>query len=130
MMKVKVKSYLPTKSYFMPNIVLTHGSPLSEGSDILINPLLLIEILSPSTKSFDRIIKFESYKKIPTFEEYLLISQDKRCVEQFYKDENGQWQFGEVLSKGMLQLKSMDAELNIDDLYFNVDVPEIVEDRD
>lgn len=129
-MKVKVKSYLPTKSYFMPNIVLTHGSPLSEGSDILINPLLLIEILSPSTKSFDRIIKFESYKKIPTFEEYLLISQDKRCVEQFYKDENGQWQFGEVLSKGMLQLKSMDVELNINDLYFNVDVPEIVEDRD
>ena len=130
MMKVKVKSYLPTKSYFMPNIVLTHGSPLSEGSDILINPLLLIEILSPSTASFDRKNEFESYKKIPTFKEYLLISQDKRCIEQFYKDENGQWQFGEVLSKGMLQLKSMDAELNIDDLYFNVDVPEIVEERD
>jgi Uma2 family endonuclease len=128
----KVKSYLDYKNYVYPDGVMSDGRPIyeDEKKDILINPLLIVEVLSDSTEIFDRGEKFKSYRNIPTFKEYLLISQDKRCVEQFYKDENGQWQFGEVLSKGMLKLKSLDVELNIDDLYFNVDVPEIVEERE
>ncbi len=128
----KIKSNLDYKNYFYPDGVVSEGRPIyeDEKKDILTNPLLIVEVLSDSTEIFDRGDKFKSYRNIPSFKEYLLISQGKRCVEQFYKDENGQWQFGEVLSKGMLQLKSMDAELNIDDLYFNVDVPEIVEEMD
>jgi Uma2 family endonuclease len=128
--KVKVRNYQSDNSYFMPNIVVLEGKPITEKKDILTNPLLIVEVLSDSTEIFDRGEKFHIYKNIPSFKEYLLISQDKRCVEQFYKDDNGQWQFGEVLSKGMLKLKSLDVKLNIDDLYFNVDVPEIVEERE
>jgi Uma2 family endonuclease len=126
--KVKVKNYQTDNSYFMPNIVVIEGKPITEKKDILINPLLVVEVLSDSTEIFNRGEKFQIYKNIPSFKEYLLISQDKRCVEQFYKDDNGQWQFGDVLSKGMLKLKSMDVELNIDDIYFNVEMLEIVEE--
>jgi Uma2 family endonuclease len=128
----KIKSYLDYKNYVYPDGAVSDGRPEyeDEKKDILTNPLLIVEILSNSTEIFDRGEKFKSYRNIPTFKEYLLISQDKRCVEQFYKDENGQWQFGEVLSKGILKLKSMEVELNIDDIYFNVETPEIIEERD
>jgi Uma2 family endonuclease len=128
--KVKVKNYLTDNSYFMPNIVVIEGKPITEKKDILTNPLLVVEVLSDSTEIFSRGEKFQIYKNIPSFKEYLLISQDKRCVEQFYKDDNGQWQFGEVLSNGTLKLKSMDIDLDIDDIYFNVEMPKIVEEME
>jgi Uma2 family endonuclease len=128
----KIKSYLDYKNYVYPDGVVSDGRPEyeDEKKDILTNPLLIVEVLSDSTEIFDRGEKFKSYRNIQSFKEYLLISQDKRCVEQFYKDDNGQWQFGEVLSKGKMTLKSMDVELDIDDIYFNVEMPVIVEERD
>jgi Uma2 family endonuclease len=128
----KVHSFLDYKNYVYPDAVMSEGQPQyeDEKKDTLVNPLLIVEVLSDSTEIFDRGEKFKSYRNIPSFKEYLLISQDKRCVEQFYKDENGQWQFGEVLSKGTLKLKSMDVDLDIDDIYFNVKMPEIVEERE
>jgi Uma2 family endonuclease len=128
----KIKSHLDYKNYVYPDGAVSDGRPEyeDEKKDILTNPLLIVEVLSDSTEIFDRGEKFKSYRNIPSFKEYILISQDKRCVEQFYKDDNGQWQFGDVLSRGILKLKSMDSSLSIDDIYFNVDVPEVEEERE
>jgi hypothetical protein len=46
----------------------------------------------------------------------------KKCIEQFYKDDKGGWHLGEVVTEGSLQLKSIDVEISIDDLYFNIDL--------
>ncbi len=120
----KVKSFLSYKNYVYPDATVSEGRPEYEDEkrDVLVNPLLIVEVLSTSTEGFDRGDKFQSYRNISTFKEYLLVSQYKKCIEQFYKDEKGGWHLGEVVTEGSLKLKSMDMEISIDDLYFNIDL--------
>ena len=65
--------------------------------------------------------KFQSYKSNKYLQEYILISSDKRCIEQFYRDENGHWQTGKVISEGILALKIMPFQLTIEDIYRKAD---------
>lgn len=120
----KIKSFLSYKNYVYPDAIVSNGRPEyeDEKKDVLVNPSLIVEVLSDSTEAFDRGEKFQSYRNIPTFKEYLLVSQYKKCIEQFYKDEKSGWHLGEVITEGSLKLKSMDMEINIDDLYFNIDL--------
>ena len=119
----KVVSFLARKNYFYPDVVIVDGRPIyvDEFKDIVANPQILIEVLSESTESFDRGDKFQSYKNIKYLQEYILLSSDKRCLEQFYKDEKGQWQTGEVVIDGFLRLKTLPFELKIVDLYRKVE---------
>jgi Uma2 family endonuclease len=57
--------------------------------DVVLNPLLLAEVLSPSTEAYDRGKKFEIYRTIPGFREYLLVHQDRRRVEHYSKQDDG-----------------------------------------
>ena len=120
----KVSSYLDYKNYVYPDAVVSDGKGEyeDEKKDILTNPLLVVEVVSDSTEGFDRGDKFKSYRNIPSFKEYLIVSQDKRSVEQFYKDKRGNWQIGVVVTEGSLKLKSMDIKIALDDVYFNVDL--------
>ena len=119
----KVPSFLKGKNFFYPDVVIVDGKPVyvDEFEDIVANPQILIEVLSESTESFDRGDKFQSYKSIKYLQEYILISSDKRCIEQFYRDENGHWQTGKVISEGILALKIMPFQLAIEDIYRKVD---------
>ena len=120
----KVPSFLKGKNFFYPDVVIVDGKPIyvDEFEDIIANPQILIEVLSESTESFDRGDKFQSYKNIKYLQEYILISSDKRCIEQFYRDENGHWQTGQVINKGALTLQTMSFQLHIEDIYRKVDV--------
>jgi Uma2 family endonuclease len=120
----KVRSYLDYKNYVYPDVAVSDGRAEyeDEKKDILNNPLLIVEVLSDSTEGFDRGDKFKSYRNIPNFKEYILVSQDKRCIEQFYKDKKNQWQIGAVTTEGSLKLKSLDIKITLDDVYFNVDM--------
>ena len=126
----KVKSFLSYKNYVYPDATVSEGRPEYEDEkrDVLVNPLLIVEVLSTSTEGFDRGDKFQSYRNISTFKEYLLVSQYKKCIEQFYKDDKGGWHLGEVVTEGSLKLKSMDMEISIDDLYFNIDLMPTLEE--
>lgn len=119
----KVPSFLKGKNFFYPDVVIVDGKPVyvDEFEDIVANPQILIEVLSESTESFDMGDKFQSYKSIKYLQEYILISSDKRCIEQFYRDENGHWQTGKVISEGILALKIMPFQLAIEDIYRKVD---------
>ncbi|KAF0247525.1 MAG: hypothetical protein FD167_3074 [bacterium] len=66
------------------------------GLKALVNPILLVEVLSNSTERFDRQKKFEFYKSIESFREYLLIAQDQPSIVQYVKQDNGTWQASEV----------------------------------
>lgn len=107
--------------------IMVMSEPLSyqEGrKDTLINPILITEVLSSSTASYDREDKFAAYRTIPTFQEYLLISQERCYIEQFQKEGAPQsgslrdrWLFTPYESDGMLNLKSLGIEIAIADIY-------------
>lgn len=94
-LRVKVPAYPP---YRYPDLTALCGQPDIEqmsGLDVLINPALIIEVLSPSTEAFDRGDKFTYYKSIASFSEYILIAQHRPHVSQFVRQENGVWTFME-----------------------------------
>ena len=121
--ETKVVSFLNYKNYLYPDVVIVNGVSIyaDDFKDIVANPQILIEVLSDSTAAFDRGDKFQSYRNIKYLEEYILISSDKCCIEQYYRDETGRWQFGEVVSEGSLKLRVTPFELDIEAVYRKVD---------
>ena len=80
--------------YYYPDLVITHGKEhyLDDEFDTLLNPFILIEVLSDHTEARYRGIKFEAYRSIDSFQEYLLVSQRAYIVEGFIKNEAGKWE--------------------------------------
>ncbi len=90
--------------------------------DTVMNPILIAEVLSDSTKDYDRGEKFIAYRSIPTFQEYLLISQDAPHVEHYVKQNANQWLFTEYDGlDAQVMLTSIGVEITLADLYENVD---------
>lgn len=91
------------------------------GNDILINPVLLYEVLSPSTEAYDRGDKFTYYKSIPSFKEYLLIAQHRPHVTQFLKHSDTEWTQREYNDLGaVILLTSIDCTLALSEIYRDV----------
>ncbi|OUL25037.1 hypothetical protein BV378_15755 [Nostoc sp. RF31YmG] len=90
--------------------------------DTLINPVFIAEVLSKSTKSYDRDEKFAAYRTISSFQEYVLIDQYKMHVEQYFKTENNKWIFSEYEDGDViLSLASVSFQISLADIYDNVD---------
>jgi Uma2 family endonuclease len=114
---VKVPSLLP---YRYPDLTVVCGKAEYEimgGLKRLLNPILIVEVLSDSTEKFDKGDKFKAYKSIPSFQEYLLISQDKRFVTLFTKYNEKFWFQSEYESGETLKLESLDIELSVNEIY-------------
>ena len=91
------------------------------GVDALVNPHLLVEVLSTSTEAYDRGDKFTHYKPIPTLREYLLVAQHRPHVTRLYKQEDGLWVHTEVNDlEATLTLTSLGCELPLTELYTGV----------
>ena len=86
-------------------------------SNFVAFPCLIIEVLSPSTESFDRGFKFSQYRKFETLQEYVLVQVDQPIVEVFQRNEQGQWVFFEYGLSDRLFLKSVNVEVSVSDLY-------------
>ncbi|MEP7010950.1 MAG: Uma2 family endonuclease [Acidobacteriota bacterium] len=90
-MRVKDDS---SELYTYPDVVVVCGKPRFEEEaylDTLINPVLLIEVLSPSTERHDRGLKFAYYRSIPSLREVLFVAQDRPVVERYTRMNNGDW---------------------------------------
>jgi Uma2 family endonuclease len=86
--------------------------------DNVIQPSVLIEILSPSTKNYDRGTKFKLYRDIPSLKEYVLIDSEAISVEIFRLHENGHWQLDEYKNPDeFLKLFTIDFELTLKEIY-------------
>lgn len=86
------------------------------------NPTVLVEVLSPSTKDYDRGAKFELYREIPTLRDYVLVHQDKVYVEYFHKEAAGRWTLTEWKDlDSALMLESIDFALPLRRIYERVD---------
>lgn len=89
--------------------------------DAVINPILVVEVLSKSTESYDRGDKFHKYRQLGSLKEYILINQAKVVVETFYKKEDNIWEISRVsgLDKS-IEIKSLELKLKMSDLYTGV----------
>ena len=91
-------------------------------TDIILNPLIIIEVLSRSTEAYDRGKKFQFYRSIPSFKEYILIDQYSVHIDQFYIDSRGKWiltDYNDV--KASLQFSKIDFEIPLEKIYHLVD---------
>jgi Uma2 family endonuclease len=70
---------------------VVRGAPSIEDNDVLANPSVLVEVLSPSTEQYDRGLKWEGYRLLPSLTDYLLVSQDRAEIEHFARAGSGRW---------------------------------------
>ncbi len=121
---MRTLSHSTQKDYFYPDlIVMTEEPQFSDAkSDILTNPSFIIEILSKSTEEFDRVEKFAAYRQIPSLKELILVSQDRPCIEQFYKTSDGIWAVGETITKidSDFKLKTLPTVFSLKSVYHRI----------
>ena len=109
-------------SYHYPDIAVVCGTPQFEDShvDTLLNPTLLIEVLSPSTEAYDRGGKFAHYRKISTLREYLLVTQDQPSIERYLR-QGDVWILTEAVGfEASVQLESIGCVLSLSEVYDKV----------
>ena len=109
--------------YTYPDVMVIAGEPeyYNNRTDTITNPKMIIEVLSKSTKGYDRSGKFASYRTIQTLEEYLLIDQTKISVEHFSKTEAKRWSFCEYdESDDAIALCSVYFQISLADVYNKV----------
>jgi Uma2 family endonuclease len=109
--------------YTYPDVMVIEGKPIftDEKQTAITNPLLIVEILSNSTQSYDRADKFKLYRSIPSFKEYILIYQNSFWVEQYTKQPDNKWILTEYLEeKAILKLEYINFEISLRDLYKRV----------
>ena len=116
----------PKGAYFYPDVVVFCGEPEVEDNvfDTLLNPILVVEVLSPSTEVYDRGEKFRHYQELASLQEYILVSQDRVRVEH-YRLAKTQWGETEFRApEDVLSLASIGCELPLRDIYRRV--PEVI----
>ena len=85
---------------------------------ILLNPALIVEVLSPSTEAYDRGEKFAAYRELKSFREYLLVSQTQPLVEQYIKQADGSWKFLAIQGlEASVRLETINCTLELRDIY-------------
>ena len=107
-------------AYTYPDIMVIKGQPVLQDNrnDTVTNPLLIVEVLSKSTKNYDRGDKFDYYRSISEFAEYILVDQYRYYVKQFAKADDGRWWFSEYQDRDdSLSLVSLDFEIKLSDIY-------------
>ncbi len=115
-----------TGLYTYPDVVVVCGEPQLEDEhlDTLLNPVLIVEVLSKSTARYDRTSKFSDYRSIPSFIEYLLVSQDEYRVEHNTKQTDGRWLLTEYRSlEDVAPLDSIRCLLSLKEIYDKVTFP-------
>lgn len=119
-MRVKVSS---TGLYTYPDVVIACGKPQFEDKEIdtLLNPTLIIKVLSSSTKDYDRGEKFLHYRRLSSFQEYVLIAQDSIHVERYMRNADNTWLLSETNeADAIIELTSVGCTLLVADLYEKV----------
>jgi Uma2 family endonuclease len=103
-----------------PDVMVIAGQPIfNEGrKDEVLNPVLIVEVLSQSTEDFDRENKFRFYRSIPELREYVLVDQYEFLVEQYIKNEAGQWLFQEYEGEAAtVSFASVGVQMSMSDIY-------------
>ena len=114
-----------TGLYTYPDVLVVCGELLFQDDkrDTLLNPTMIVEVLSPSTESYDRGDKFAHYRRLPTLREYVLVAQDKARVERFTR-QGDDWLLTDLIDmNSTLRLASIGCELPLSEIYAKVELP-------
>ncbi|MEH2384638.1 MAG: Uma2 family endonuclease [Nostoc sp.] len=111
------------RTYTYPDVMILAGEPefFNNRRDIILKPQIIVEVLSKSTKGYEREDKFQAYRTISTFQEYLLIDQTRIHVDQFSKTGKKQWALREYDEEDeAIALVTVPFEISLQDLYYKV----------
>ncbi|MDZ4769811.1 MAG: Uma2 family endonuclease [Chloroflexota bacterium] len=117
--KVRIR----VRDYVYPDLIVVCGEPQFHDNkrDVLLNPTVIIEILSASTEAYDRGAKFASYRAVPSVQEYILIAQDRPRIEQYIRQDGEIWQFRTADGlDAAINLPSIGARLLLADVFERV----------
>jgi Uma2 family endonuclease len=121
-MRVRVPA---TGLYAYPDVTIACGKPEfdDENQDVLLNPTVIIEVLSKSTEAYDRGEKFAHYRRLPSLKEYVLIAQDRLSVECYTRQSKGEWLLSESRAIGeSVSLPAAGCVLQLAEVYDKVDL--------
>jgi Uma2 family endonuclease len=117
-MRIKVSKAPPDR---YADVVAVCGEPVIEtiqGLDVLVNPRLIVEILSDSTEVYDRGKKFVSYQSIDSFEEYLLVTQDKPYITHYVRQADGSWLRSDIEGiESEIELVTIQRKITLREIY-------------
>lgn len=115
--KIRVESY---RKFYYPDVLVICGEPIfyQKRNDTIINPILVVEVLSDSTEAKDRGEKMLAYRTLESLQEYVLVSQDKPTVEQYIKNAEGNWIHKATIGlKSVVKFESVGIELILEEIY-------------
>ena len=123
-MKVKVGK---TGLFTYPDVVAVCGEAelLNSKNGVLLNPTVIIEVLSDSTELYDRTGKFEHYRRLPSLTDYLMVSQKTACVEQYRRQTDNDWLL--TVTEGReqsVEIESIGCRLSLADIYDKINLPQ------
>jgi Uma2 family endonuclease len=109
--------------YTYPDLTVVCGAPkyADDQKDTLLNPSLIVEVLSKSTEAHDRGFKFAQYRSLESLQEYLLVSQTEMRVEKYLRRPAGKWELTDFAGPdAVCRLESLGCEIPVADIYRNV----------
>lgn len=119
-MRVKVS---PTGLYTYPDVVVVCGEPRFEDqhADTLLNPTVIIEVLSDSTEGYDRGEKFAHYRALPSLSDYLLVAQDQPRIEHYQRQPDGRWLYSAADGlEAQVEIANIGCVLHLAEVYERV----------
>jgi Uma2 family endonuclease len=120
-MKVKVSA---TGLYTYPDILIVCGQPEfpdPQSTDVLLNPAVIVEVLSPGTEKYDRGSKFRQYQQLPSLKEYVLVDQDEAVCERFVRQPDNSWLLTTVEGlSGTLAFATVQASIPLAEIYSGI----------
>jgi Uma2 family endonuclease len=108
--------------YVYPDASVVCGRPQykDEQIDNLLNPRVIVEVLSSSTEAYDRGDKFTNYRTIPSLTHYIMASQEKPFVEVYTRQDDGSWKLREYGAGTLIELSALDCSIRVDQIYAGV----------
>lgn len=116
---VKVQARTNSR-YFYPDLVVTCDPDDLKARDFIQHPKIIVEVLSPSTESYDRTKKLKYYRQIPSLQEYVLVDSEEIAVEVYQRGEGKMWLYYEYEADEAIALPSIEFECPIELLYEGV----------
>lgn len=109
-----------------PDVTVVCGEPtfVDDGHDTLLDPLVIVEVLSDSTEAYDRGKKFEHYRGIASVRHYVLVAQDQPLVELYTRQSDGTWTLSDHRVDGLVTLSAVGCELRVAEIYRKVLEPD------
>jgi len=107
------------RRYVYPDLSVVCDSPVIEHDDVLVNPTIVVEILSPTTEQYDRGLKWDSYQLLPSLTDYVLVSQERARIEHFARAPDGRWVYTSANAGELIRLTG-GTSLDIDAIFAGV----------